>query len=134
MIYITNVLSFARRRVWLCQSGGMTHTTRTVPLNIPIERITPDYLRMVIQLSIINLKIALEYEIYLLHLNSPRVRNGIVVHFTGFQHFHKICTMRKVLEKICFLTTCVISPYNFFSLLLIKKLGRGTATHSLKLT
>ena len=36
--------------------------------------------------------------------------NGIVLHLTAFQHFHKICTMRSVLDKISFLTTYVISP------------------------
>ena len=29
--------------------------------------------------------------------------NGIVLHLTAFQHFHKICTMRSALDKISFL-------------------------------
>ena len=129
----SNVVFVLRRKVPLCQSGGMVYTPRIVPFNVPINRITPGYCQVVFQFSIIFLQTELENENYLLQLNSLRVINGIVLHFTASQHFHKICTMRSVLDKFFFLTTYIISPYNFFSLLLIKKLGRGTATHPLKL-
>ena len=44
-----------RRKVALCQSGRMAHTPRTVPINVPIDRITPGYRQVVFQFSIINL-------------------------------------------------------------------------------
>ena len=52
-----NAFSFlflVRRRVRMCQSGGMAHTPRTVPFNAPIERITAGCLQVVIQFSTIN--------------------------------------------------------------------------------
>ena len=101
----------------------MAHTPQTVPFNIPIERITPGYLQVVIQLSIINLQIALEHDIYLLHRSSPRVINGIILHFTAFQHFHKFCTMGSVVDKISFLTTSVIFSVKFLLALADLKVG-----------
>ena len=57
--YITtkasNVVFVLRRKVPLCQSGGMADTPRTVPSNVPIDRITPGYCQVVFQFSIINL-------------------------------------------------------------------------------
>ena len=44
-----------RRKVALCQSGRMAHTPRTVPINVPIDRITPGYRQAVFQFSVINL-------------------------------------------------------------------------------
>ena len=43
------------RKVTLSQSGIMAHTPRKVLINVPIDRITPGYLQLVIQFSIINL-------------------------------------------------------------------------------
>ena len=39
----------------LCQSGRMAHTPRTVPINVPIDRITPGYCQVVFQFSLNNL-------------------------------------------------------------------------------
>ena len=78
------VLFLVHWRVQLCQFGGMAHTPRTVPFNIHIECKTSGYLQVVIQFFIINWQIALEIEVYLRHLNSLRVINGIVLHFTAF--------------------------------------------------
>ena len=44
-----------RRKVALCQSGRMAHTPRTVPINVPFDRITPGYRQVVFQFSIISL-------------------------------------------------------------------------------
>ena len=44
-----------RRKVALCQSGRMAHTPRTVPINVPIDRITPGFRQVVLQFSIIDL-------------------------------------------------------------------------------
>ena len=44
-----------RWKVALCQSGRMAHTPRTVPINVPIDRITPVYRQVVFQFSTNNL-------------------------------------------------------------------------------
>ena len=54
-----------RRKFALCQSGRMAHIPRTVPINVPTDRITPGYRQVMFQFSIINLQIALENEIYI---------------------------------------------------------------------
>ena len=78
------VLLLVHWRVQLCQSGGMAHIPRTVPFNIHIECKASGYLQVVIHFLIINWQIALEIEVYLRHLNSLPVINGIVLHFTAF--------------------------------------------------
>ena len=105
----------------------MAHTSWTVPFNVPIESLNLGYLQVVIQFPIIDLQITLEYKIYLRHLNSLRLINGVVLHFTAFKRFHKICTMRTVLDKISFLTTFVISPLKF--LLFVADLKRFGVWH-----
>ena len=68
-----------------CANPGEWHIHPwTIPFNVPIERITPGNLQVVIQFSIVILQIALEIETYLRHLNSRRVINGIVLYFTAF--------------------------------------------------
>ena len=54
----------------------MAHTPRTVHFNVQNERIIPGYSQVVIQFSIINLKIALEIEISSTHLKSLPVINA----------------------------------------------------------
>ena len=44
-----------RRKVALCQSGRMAPTPGQVPINVPIDRITPGYRQVVFQFSVINL-------------------------------------------------------------------------------
>ena len=87
-----------------------------VPINVPIDRITPGYRRVVLQFSITNLTNRIRKKNFPLHPNSLRVTNCIVLHLTAFQHFHKICTMRSVLDKISSLTIYVTCNKTSFAL------------------
>ena len=79
-----------------------------VPINVPIDRITPGYRQVVFQFSVINLTNRIRKMKFIYSTSTHYVfTNGIVLHLTAFQHFHKICTMRSVLDKISFLTTYV---------------------------
>ena len=80
----------------------MAHTPRTAPINVSIDRITPGYRQVVFQFSIINLTNRIRKKIYLLHLNSLRVTNGIILHLTAFSTFSQNLQMRSVLEKFFF--------------------------------
>ena len=72
------------------------------PLNVTVERITPSCLQVLIQCSIINLKIASENKIYPSNLTSPRVLKDTALNLTAFQHFDKICIMTSFLDKFLF--------------------------------
>ena len=104
--------SFLRRRkVVLCQSGRMAHTPRTSLHHCPYSShntglsssSTPVFY---------NQSYKSHKKMKFIYSTSTHYvfTNGIVLHLTAFQHFHKICTMRSVLDKISFLTTYVISP------------------------
>ena len=67
----------------LCQSGRMAHTPRTVPINVPIDRITPGYCQVVFQFSTNNLTNRIR-KVLSTPLNSLRVTNGIILHLTAF--------------------------------------------------
>ena len=56
MTKASNVVFVLRRKVPLCQSGGMAHNPRSVPFNVHIDGITPGYCQLVFQFSIINFK------------------------------------------------------------------------------
>ena len=74
-------------------SPGNWHIVANSPLNIHFERLTPVYLQVVIQCSLINVQAASEIEIDLRQLNSSRVMNGIIVYLTTFSQFmhHEEC-------------------------------------------
>ena len=85
---------------------------------------TPQTANVVIQCCAKNLQIKSEIRIYLRYLNSLDVIIGIVLHFHSlfeFKNFHKLCTMRCVLDKITFLTIHDNNPQKFFSLVLLLK-------------
>ena len=100
-----------RRKVVLCHLAEWHILPGQVSINVPIDRITPGYRQVVIQFSC-NQSYKSHKKMKFIYSTSTHYvfTNGIVLHLTAFQHFHKICTMRSVLDKISFLTTYVISP------------------------
>ena len=103
--------SSCRRKVALCQSGRIAHTPRTSPHQCPYWSHNTGLSSSSVPV-LYNQSYKSHKKMKFIYSTSTHYvfTNGIILHLTAFHYFHKICTMRSVLDKIFFLTTSVVLP------------------------